>query len=364
MRASQTLQTLLLGLLPLVHSAVLPVLDNRDEIHNDVIRYFQCDNLYNRSHLDEKSYPWQMGMAAFFPDKGAAGPPANLAVFEMYTSYEDFFYNSKGSVYGSDYEGGGGSIWADFDRPYNSPAPPAGLLVGHTKRTAGSQAWSYNCFTEPWTDSFSYDDAKYGNCRSIVACLQTDALVIYAKGTEGTVRGPLPKPVDIYSKFSERYDEATGICDETKVDLGVGEDCAVSFECRDNDNKGPMKMLIDQLQNFGASGIYTEEEVLVPVVCSGSVCPQPTSMTFRTMPTTTQLLAKGLVPPGSGGYNIEVATIKTTITCKESNSDKALCDALGTIFSLGAMIPDAGPAFEFAGIATEIGCGIAKVDDE
>lgn len=356
-------QVLFATLLPLVHSLALPALDSRDQVQNDVIRYMKCGKL---TTVKPDVGGWELGMAGWYEDAGQTGAPNSRATFEMYTAMEDYFYNGKGSVYGADYEGGGGSLWVDFSAPYPQPNPEKGVFVGTAKRRTGSETFTYNCFTERWSEAFEYEDEKYGSCASYATCVQKDALRIFAKGTEDTTKAQdtnLPAPADIYSKFSERYDADSGICDISPIDIGTG--CSVKFECKNNDRPEVMDVLIDNLQNFGKSGAFKEETETYSPPCNPSAggCPGPQEYLYRTMPKTTQLAARGVPPPDSGRFGYEVAYIKTTVTCEDTNSDKALCDAFGSIFSLVGLIEPLAPLAEFGGIATEIGCGLAGVDD-
>lgn len=147
--------------------------------------------------------------------------------------------------------------------------------------------------------------------------------------------------------------------------IEIGHGCAVRFDCKNHDNPEVMNVLIDNLKNFGKTEAFKEETETYQPPCNPSAggCPGPSKHVYRTMPKVTQLVARGAPPPDSGRFGYEVAYIKTTITCKEAKTDKALCDAFGSIFGLASLIGPLAPIAEFGGIATEIGCGLAGVDD-
>ena len=175
MYTAYTKHALFAALLPLANSIALPVLETRDEVHNDVIRYMKCDSLFTVKDTGG----WEQGMAGWYADRGQTGAPNNRAIFDMYTAMEDYFYNGKGDVYEADYEGGGGRIGVHFTAPYTAPHPPLGVFVGTAKRTTGSQSFTYNCFTDSWAnDGFQYKDEKYKTCRSCATCVQKDALQV------------------------------------------------------------------------------------------------------------------------------------------------------------------------------------------
>lgn len=304
---------------------------------------------------------WPPGMQML----GKAVPPTAELFSTCTLAGEDYFYNGKGSVYGADYEGGGGSLWSDFYDPESNPNPATGIFVGTARRTTGSESFTYNCFTESSETQFEYEDEEFKTCRSYVTCVQKDALKIFAKGSEEVVRGEgeeLPAPADIYSKFPERYDDVTGVCDPAPIE--ISDRCSVKFECKNHDKPEVMNALVDNLNLFGTSEAYNqwEEEYTPPCNPSAGGCPPPRMVTFRTMPDVTQLIARGVPPPDSGRFGYEVAYIQTSITCEQSEADAALCDAFGTIFGLAGMIEPLAELAEFGGMITEFGCGLAGVE--
>ncbi|KAF2733871.1 hypothetical protein EJ04DRAFT_564732 [Polyplosphaeria fusca] len=167
----------------------------------------KCENLYE---IRPEIGGWEQGMAAWYGDAAQTGAPDSRAIFNMYTATEDFYYTGQGHTFGTDVEGGGSQLWANFNQPPQALWPPKGVFLGTAQRNVGAQKFTYNCFTEDSDTPFEYEDEKYLTCTSYVICVQKDALRTFAKGTEETTRSledRLPPPQAIYSRFSERYND-------------------------------------------------------------------------------------------------------------------------------------------------------------
>lgn len=345
------------ALLSLSHAAVVPSLSAREEIAQDAIRYIKCATL---TTVRPDVGGWEQGMAAYYPDAATVGAPAEKVVFDMYTAVEDFFYNGKGSVYGGDSDKDT-SMWVDFTVNPGVVNPPDGVYVGNVKRKTGTQTFGYNCHTD---ESYEYEDEEYGTCYGYVTCVQKDALKLFIKGSEDTVKGEnLEKPQDIFSKLSERYDRDQRLCDPAAVDLET-PGCSVKFECSDNDVNGAvLDVLVDQMINeMGGSGLYKEETTYTLPVCDpatdGCSSTEEVPHLIRSVPSVIQMKARS-IPQSDARFGHEIAEVKATVECEDKNKD-ALCDALGTIFSLVGMVPKMGEVAGVAGVIADIGCGIEE----
>jgi hypothetical protein len=160
------------------------------------------------------------------------------------------------------------------------------------------------------------------------------------------------------------------MCDSTAIELPrdgsdkLGQSCTVSFECKSNDNAiDILKMLQDQLPNFGKGDAYKEtqeqEGDCIPTPTGGCIT-DPDTYLLREMPAMTSLSAKSIPPKGSGRYGAEVAHIKATISCPEPQTLSGICGVLGGLFALGTAIPGVGGVGAvFGGVLTNVGCAIA-----
>lgn len=73
--------------LPFVSSSVLPILNPRDQVYNDVIRWMKCEMLYEI----RPTGGWEQGMAAWYDDRGRPGAPNTRIIFPMNDATSDFF---------------------------------------------------------------------------------------------------------------------------------------------------------------------------------------------------------------------------------------------------------------------------------
>jgi hypothetical protein len=203
----------------------------------------------------------------------------------------------------------------------------------------------------------------------LTTLLQIDVLA--SKQSVHARASKLPKPADIYAKFSAAYKSDKSTCDPTAIELPrdgsdiLGQSCTVSFDCKSNDNAVDiLKLLENQLPNFAKSDAYkeTQEQAGDCIPSPAGMCtPDSATYAFREMPAMTSLSAKSIPPIGSGRYGAEVAHIKTTISCPEPETFNGICGALGGLFSLGTAIPVPGPAAVsvFGGVLVSAGCAIA-----
>lgn len=175
----------------------------------------------------------------------------------------------------------------------------------------------------------------------------------------------MPKAEDIYARFQERYDDTTGLCDETAIGFGsngIAKSCSVKFECKNNDMQTDsivMNTLIENLKQFADARAYREENKKGPCVTvpNGPCVQDPSTYLYRTMPKSTQLVARAQPPQDSGNYGHEIAFIKTTIECTGGGLDKTLCSALGGLFSVATLAPPTAVPGVFGGAALAVGCG-------
>ncbi|KAF2686231.1 hypothetical protein K458DRAFT_402721 [Lentithecium fluviatile CBS 122367] len=321
------------------NAAVLPAVAPCEGIARDIIRYMKCAKLFV---VKPDVGGYEQGQAAYW-----AGPDT-----------KDFFFNGRGSVYGGDSNQSG--IWADF---YNSPKmdkPPMRAFIGKAKQTTGSQQFGYNCKTG---DSFEYEDEKYGTCQSRVTCQQKDALKLGIHGSEDTVEAlGLDKPEVIFGKIDEVFDKEAHTCDPKDIELSVG--CKVKFDCEDNSEDGKVITGMVELRGQNLKDLHSGHEVKVPGSCDlgNDRCTPDSTAMASVVPSQIQMVARSIPQVADQRYGPKVVEIKATIPCEAKNKD-ALRDALGTMFSLTALMPQFAEVAGVGDVVTETACGIVNEED-
>ncbi|KAF2814473.1 uncharacterized protein BDZ99DRAFT_473529 [Mytilinidion resinicola] len=345
-------------LLPLVHSAVLPAkVVPREDVHVDVIRMMKCAALFDI----KPEGGWEQGMAGWWVHESDTGAPADMAIFDLHSAELDFFYTDPNKHYEAKSNAGTDFVIDTVDPgDPNPPNGPDGVWVGHA--VFGSS--SYNCLTDKL---YTYEDAKYGTCNSYVRCLQKDALKVSVSASNDTIRvEDLPPANEIYAHLTERFNTDSHICDTTPVDLGTSQNCKVHFDCNDNDiNAAVLPILRTQMDKFGSTSMFVTEVITDSEINAGCspACYNDVTRTYRTMPTFTKIIARG-VPQDDSRLGYEVASIEAHITCDPDPGNAGVCSALGSVFSIGALIPDGlDKVFGFAGAALDTACSATGDDD-
>jgi hypothetical protein len=189
-------------------------------------------------------------------------------------------------------------------------------------------------------------------------------IIAHARGSK------LPKPADIYAKFSEAYKSETSMCDSSAIELPhdnpdkLGHSCTIPFQSKSNDNAVDIvRMLESQLPNFAKGDAYKEtqehEGDCIKTLRGGCIT-NPDTYLSRETPAMTSLSAKSIPPKGSGRYGAEVAHIKATISCPDPQTLSGICGVLGGLFALGTAIPRVGGVVVvFGGVLINVGCAIA-----
>ncbi|KAF2004999.1 hypothetical protein P154DRAFT_571741 [Amniculicola lignicola CBS 123094] len=314
----------------------------------------KCDKL---THTDAGGGA-EDAFSGYWSDKATQGPPNKYAISKLYHRVDDKFYNGIGPVYGNNFEGGGGYIQAHMDFP--------------TKEASPILDWGFNCFTEDLKNPFKFDHEKYGTCRTHVWCVQKDVLH-FAAWESSEVRKAwaenLPVPSNIYSRFNEIFDKNLGHCDPKPLELeysGTGpatEKCTVSFRCTNND-KAILDILVTQLKQFGDKSQYKDDVEKQPDDCKLGGCSPRKDIHWRSVPSQTSLIARGIPPPGSGRFGYEVAHIQAKITCKAEESNQTFCKVIGPLFGLIGLNPAFGPAASFAGATVASACGTQEIAEK